>query len=71
MKMSGFLQLGKREPVFSGFLGVTPSPRNRGAASGKMITDKHPRNLNSALGMNFFRVFFQGFRIDLYSFSHD
>lgn len=30
------------------------SPGHLGAASGKMITDKHLSNLNSALGENFF-----------------
>lgn len=36
------------------FLGVMLSPGDLGAASGKMITDKHLSNLNSALGENFF-----------------
>lgn len=55
--MSRFLQLWKWEPIFSGFLGVKPSPRNLRAVSGKVTTARHPSNLNSALGVNFFSSF--------------
>lgn len=66
VKVSRFLQ-----PMFSGFLRVTPSPRDPSAASWKMITDEHPSTLNSALEVNFFRLLFQGLHIDLHLFSHD